>query len=115
MSQVVIDEALRVTPAALAHIEKMVTKRGGGIGMRLSVKTTGCSGKSYELMLIDETHTNDHVYPISEKLVICVDPQSYVYVVGTTIDYAREGINRKFIYLNPNEKASCGCGESFYA
>jgi iron-sulfur cluster assembly protein len=106
---------ISVTPAALKHIQEMLIKRGKGIGMRLMIKDTGCSGKTYKVELIDETSADDHVYPVADNIVIAVDSKSYIFVVGTTIDYVREKLSCKFVFNNPNEKASCGCGESFYA
>lgn len=109
-----INETLSVTPSAVSHIQKMLVRRGKGIGMRLAVKETGCSGKSYQMTLIDETQSEDHVYPIGENIVLCVDPKSYIYIVGTTVDFIRKRFEGKFVFHNPNEKASCGCGESFH-
>lgn len=106
-------DTLTATPSAIAHIKKMLTKRGSGIGMRLAVKDTGCSGKSYVVSLVDSTDEKDHVYSIEDNLIVCVDPYSYVFVSGTTIDYVRQGLNGKFMFHNPHEKNSCGCGESF--
>lgn len=107
------DQSLKVTPAALAHIKKMLAKQVGGIGMRLAIKETGCSGKTYQVSLIDKTEPNDHVFMQEDDLIICIDPKSFVFVCGTTIDYARQGLGGSFVFLNPNEKGSCGCGESF--
>lgn len=104
---------ITVTESALAHIKKMLAKRGSGIGLRLSIKDSGCSGKSYVLALIDETNADDHVYPAGENIVVCVDPYSYVFVSDTTIDYERTGLNGKLVFHNPHQKSSCGCGESF--
>lgn len=104
---------ITVTESALAHIKKMLTKRGSGIGLRLSIKDSGCSGKSYVVSLIDSTDEKDHVYSIGDNIVVCVDAYSYVFVSGTTIDYERTGLNGKLVFHNPHQKSSCGCGESF--
>jgi iron-sulfur cluster assembly protein len=111
-----VSENISATPAAVRHIEKMIAKRGSGAGMRLSVKNSGCSGKKYIVTLIDaaEIHSDDHIFPITSTLRICVDPVSFVTVAGTEVDYAKKGLNTCFIFNNPQEKASCGCGESFY-
>lgn len=115
-------EEISATPAAVSHIQKMIAKQGSGIGMRLSVKDSGCSGKKYIVALIhsEDIHADDHVYEINnnqnneENLKICVDPKSFIYTAGVVIDYIKKGLNGNFVFLNPNEKASCGCGESFY-
>jgi iron-sulfur cluster assembly protein len=107
---------LSVTPNALIHIKKQLAKRGSGIGMRLAVKDAGCTGKKYILDLIDESNTDDLIYSLDKEddLILCVDPLSYVFVAGTQIDYEKQGLNGKFVFHNPNEKAACGCGESFH-
>jgi len=110
--------AISVTPAAAAHIQKMLDRRGSGVGMRLRVENSGCSGKKYVVELIDEQdkHPDDKVYFLdnSATLILCVDPVSYAYVAGTQIDYEHKNLKGQFVYHNPNEKAACGCGESFY-
>ncbi len=113
------NEEISATPAAVLHIQKMIAKQGAGIGMRLSVKNSGCSGKSYVVALInqEDIRPDDHVYEVSnnnQTLKICVDPQSFVYTAGVVIDYVKKNLNGNFVFHNPNEKASCGCGESFY-
>lgn len=113
---------ISVTSAAVLHIQKMIAKQGGGIGMRLSVKDSGCSGKKYIVALInpDDIKSDDHVFDIAidinnkNHLKICVDPKSFVYTAGVVIDYVKKNLGGNFVFHNPNEKASCGCGESFY-
>lgn len=104
--------AITLTAAASAHLKKQLTKRGSGIGMRFGVKKSGCSGYAYTVDLIDEITSNDRVFAF-EELVVAVDVKSYPFLRGTEIDYVKEGINAHFKFNNPNEKASCGCGESF--
>lgn len=105
-----------VTSAALIHIKKQLAKRGSGIGMRLAVKDSGCSGKKYILDLIDQKNSDDLIYIIDklDNVLLCIDPQSYVYLAGTEIDYEKKGLTGHFVFHNPNEKAACGCGESFH-
>ncbi len=104
--------AITLTPKAAQHIESYLQKRGKGIGLRLGVRTTGCSGMAYKLEYVDDPDTGDQVYE-SHGVKIFVDAKSLPYVDGTELDYAREGLNEGFKFSNPNEKASCGCGESF--
>jgi iron-sulfur cluster assembly protein len=101
-----------LTAQAADHIEKYLTKRGKGLGLRLGVRTTGCSGMAYKLEYVDELATEDQVFE-SFGVKVVIDPKSLVYLQGTQLDYAREGLNEGFKFLNPNEKATCGCGESF--
>jgi iron-sulfur cluster assembly protein len=101
-----------LTTQAADHIEKYLTKRGKGLGLRLGVRTTGCSGMAYKLEYVDELATEDQVFE-SYGVKVVIDPKSLVYLQGTELDYAREGLNEGFKFLNPNEKATCGCGESF--
>jgi iron-sulfur cluster assembly protein len=109
-----MNPAISATPKAIEHIQKMLKKRGSGIGMRLSIKNSGCSGKKYIVSLIDEINPEDHIYELAQNIKIYVDANSFVYVAGTVIDYVKKGLNENFVFHNPNEKASCGCGESFY-
>jgi len=101
-----------LTAQAADHIEKYLQKRGKGLGLRLGVRTTGCSGMAYKLEYVDEQANEDQVFE-SFGVKVFIDPKSLVYLQGTELDYAREGLNEGFKFLNPNEKATCGCGESF--
>lgn len=101
-----------LTAQAADHIDKYLQKRGKGIGLRLGVRTTGCSGMAYKLEYVDEQTNEDQVFE-SFGVKVFIDPKSLVYLQGTELDYAREGLNEGFKFLNPNEKATCGCGESF--
>lgn len=107
------DPNITMTPAAIAHVVRFIEKRGSGVGLRLSISTTGCSGFAYVLDIIDAATEGDLESPINEKISVFVDPKALPYVKGTELDYIQEGINHKFIYRNPNEKGTCGCGESF--
>lgn len=104
--------AVTLTAQAAEHIEKYLSKRGKGLGLRLGVRTTGCSGMAYKLEYVDDPDTDDQVFE-SHGVKVFVDPKSLAYLDGTQLDYAREGLNEGFKFSNPNEKATCGCGESF--
>jgi iron-sulfur cluster assembly protein len=101
-----------LTAQAADHIDKYLQKRGKGLGLRLGVRTTGCSGMAYKLEYVDEQANEDQIFE-SFGVKVFIDPKSLVYLQGTELDYAREGLNEGFKFLNPNEKATCGCGESF--
>jgi iron-sulfur cluster assembly protein len=104
--------AITVTQAAADHIKNYLTKRGSGSGLRLGVKTSGCSGLAYVLEVCDEIQADDVLFEQRDVKVV-VDPKSLVYLDGTELDYVREGLNEGFKFQNPNEKNTCGCGESF--
>lgn len=101
-----------LSEAAARHITKYLAKRGKGIGIRLGVKTSGCSGMAYKLEYADATESEDMVFE-SQGLKILVDPKSLPYLDGTELDFVREGLNEGFKFHNPNAKNACGCGESF--
>ncbi|NYT82963.1 iron-sulfur cluster assembly protein IscA [Alcaligenaceae bacterium] len=104
--------AITLTQQAADHINRYLQKRGAGQGLRLGVRLTGCSGMAYKLEYVDEPKPDDQVF---EQLgvKVFVDPKSLPFIDGTELDYGREGLNEGFKFSNPNEKASCGCGESF--
>lgn len=104
--------ALTMTEKAAQHVQKSLEKRGKGVGLRLGVKTTGCSGMAYVMEYADDIAEHDQVFE-SQGIKIVVDPQSLVYIDGTELDYVREGLNEGFEFNNPNVKDQCGCGESF--
>jgi iron-sulfur cluster assembly protein len=101
-----------LTPAAARHVEKSLAKRGSGIGLRLAVKTSGCSGFAYALEFVDTVNPDDHCFDNHGTKVI-VDAKSLAMLDGTELDFVREGLNEGFKFNNPNAKNSCGCGESF--
>lgn len=107
------NEAVTLTQVAVDHLKLMLAKRGAGLGMRLSVKRTGCSGYGYVVDFIDEIQSDDHVFPLQDELVVVVDPKSLTLIKGTQIDFSRQGLNEMFSYSNPNQSGECGCGESF--
>jgi iron-sulfur cluster assembly protein len=104
--------AITMTEAAALHVANFLTKRGKGIGIRLGVKTSGCSGMAYKLEFADTADPEDQVFD-TQGLKIIVDPRSLPYIDGTELDYTREGLNEGFKFNNPNIKDQCGCGESF--
>lgn len=104
--------AITLTEAAARHVNKSLAKRGNGVGVRLGVKTTGCSGLAYKLEYVDEPEPEDLVFE-QHGVKVLVDPKSLAYIDGTELDYVREGLNEGFRFHNPNERDRCGCGESF--
>ncbi len=104
--------AVHLSPAAAKHVTKYLSKRGKGVGVRLGVKTTGCSGLAYQLEYVDDVSPEDLLFE-TEGIKLMIDPKSLAYLDGTTLDYVREGLNEGFKFNNPNERDRCGCGESF--
>ena len=104
--------AVTLTEAAARHVTRYMTKRGKGVGVRLGVKTTGCSGLAYKLEYADEFAPEDTVFE-GHGVKVLVDPKSLPYIDGTELDFVREGLNEGFKFHNPREKDRCGCGESF--
>lgn len=105
--------ALSMTTAAQQHVQRHLKHRGKGVGVRLGVRTTGCSGLSYVLEFVDQVAPEDVVYEFGDVLLV-VDPKSLAYLDGTQLDYVKEGLNEGFEFKNPNMKEECGCGESFH-
>lgn len=104
--------AITMTDAAADRVQRFLESRGKGLGLRLGVKTTGCSGMAYVMEFADELDEGDQVFE-DRGVKVIVDPKSLVYLDGTEVDYTKEGLNEGFKFVNPNEKDSCGCGESF--
>jgi iron-sulfur cluster assembly protein len=103
--------AVTLTEKAATHIKNYIEKRGKGVGLRLGVRTSGCSGMAYTLEFADEFNDTDNQFE-SFGVKVLVDPKSLVYLEGTELDFVREGLNEGFKFNNPNVKSSCGCGES---
>ena len=104
--------SISLTESAAQRVNTFLEKRGKGVGVRLGVKTTGCSGMAYTIEFADEVEDGDEVF--EEKGVkVIINPKSLVYLDGTELDFAKEGLNEGFKFNNPNEKDRCGCGESF--
>lgn len=104
--------AISLTEAAAEHVRRSLEKRGKGQGVRLGIKTTGCSGMGYVLEFVDELQDSDRVFE-SHGLKVVVDEDSLDFLDGTELDFVREGVNEGFKFNNPNVRGECGCGESF--
>ena len=104
--------AITLTENAAKHVSNFLARRGKGVGLRLGVRTTGCSGLAYKIEYADEIHPEDHRFD-SHGITVVVDPKSLPYLEGTELDFAKEGLNEGFKFNNPNVKDECGCGGSF--
>lgn len=106
--------AISMTDVARSHIAKQIEGRNSTtLGIRVGVKTAGCSGLSYVLEFVDQLEETDHVFNQGDFSLI-VDPKSFIYLDGTEMDFVKEGLNEGFEFKNPNVKNACGCGESFH-
>jgi iron-sulfur cluster assembly protein len=103
---------ITITEAAAKHVKTYLDNRGKGLGIRLAVRTSGCSGMAYEMEFVDELQEEDQVFE-GHGVKVVVDAKSLVYLDGTEVDFTREGLNEGFKFNNPNVKSECGCGESF--
>ena len=104
--------AITLTEKAANHVQGFLAKRGKGVGLRVGVRPSGCSGMAYKLEFVDAMNPEDHEFE-SYGVKVVVDPKSLPYIDGTELDYAREGLNEGFKFRNPKVKDECGCGESF--
>lgn len=104
--------AVSLSERAATHVATFLQKRGKGFGLRLGVRTSGCSGMAYKIEFVDDINEDDQVFECHGVKVV-VDTRSLPYLDGTELDYAREGLNQGFKFNNPNVKDQCGCGESF--
>ena len=104
--------SITMTPAAVDRVKSFLVNRGKGLGLRLGIKTTGCSGLAYVLEFVDGLNEDDEMFSI-ENVNIIIDAKSLVYLNGIELDFAKEGLNEGFKFTNPNAKGECGCGESF--
>lgn len=104
--------AITLTEVAAKRVKAFLENRGKGIGLRIGVQTTGCSGMAYVLEFVDDLNEDDHVFEDHEVKVI-VDTKSLVYIDGTELDFVKQGLNEGFEFNNPNVKSECGCGDSF--
>jgi iron-sulfur cluster assembly protein len=104
--------AVSLSESAARHVSNFIAKRGKGFGIRLGVKTSGCSGMAYKLEFVDHTEAEDLVFE-SHGVRVVIDPKSLAYLEGTELDFVKEGLNEGFKLNNPNVKDQCGCGESF--
>ncbi len=103
---------ITLTENAAQHVQNFMAKRGKGVGLRVGVRTTGCSGMAYKLEFADAVSEDDLKFE-SGGVTLLVDPKSLPYIDGMELDYTREGLNEGFKFNNPNVKSECGCGESF--
>ena len=103
---------ITLTENAAKHVAGFLSRRGKGLGLRVGVRTTGCSGLAYKIEYADEIRPDDHRFD-SRGITVVVDPKSLPYLAGTELDFARDGLNEGFKFNNPNVKDECGCGESF--
>ena len=103
---------IQLTELAAKKVSKTLEKRGKGLGLRVGVKTTGCSGLAYVLEYVDIPNTEDMSF-VSHGVHVFVDPKSLAYLNGLEMDWVREGLNEGFKFSNPNVRDECGCGESF--
>ncbi|MCP4271015.1 MAG: iron-sulfur cluster assembly protein IscA [Gammaproteobacteria bacterium] len=104
--------AISLTEPAVSRVKHFLENRGSGIGVRVGVTTTGCSGLAYLIEFVDEVNPDDEIIE-QDGVLIVVDKKSSVYLDGTEVDFVREGLNEGFQFNNPNQKGACGCGESF--
>ncbi|AQS38717.1 iron-sulfur cluster assembly protein IscA [Shewanella psychrophila] len=104
--------AITMTPAAAERVQSFLSNRGKGIGLRLGLKTSGCSGMVYVIEFVDELNDDDEVYEVADVKII-IDAKSFIYLQGIELDFVKEGLNEGFQFNNPNAKGECGCGESF--
>lgn len=104
---------ISVTQSAVKHIRKSIERRGKGLGIRIGLKKSGCSGYSYNLEYADYICEDDLDFIINKDLKLVINEKNYQYLDGLELDYGREGLNEGFKFNNPNVTAECGCGESF--
>lgn len=104
--------AISLTETAARHVQEQLNSRGHGLGIRVGITTTGCSGMAYVLEFVDKIDVGDEVFE-DQGVKIIVDPKSLVYIDGTEMDFVKQGVNEGFEFRNPNARGECGCGESF--
>jgi len=104
--------AISLTQSAATRVRSFLEKRGHGVGLRIGVRRTGCSGYAYMIDYADSVGADDIVFDHAGVKVI-VDPKSLDLIDGTEVDFVKDGLNEAFKFRNPNVKGECGCGESF--
>lgn len=105
---------ITLTESAAKKVKQQIEKRGKGLGISIGVRTTGCSGLAYKLEYVDNLPTNgNYMSYTSNDIIVIVDQKDLPYVSGLTMEWKRQGLNEGFDFINPKEKARCGCGESF--
>lgn len=105
--------AITMSDSAAKRVQTFLENRGKGVGLRLGVRTSGCSGMAYVLEFVDEITEEDTVFE-DKGVKVIIDPKSLVYLDGTELDFVKEGLNEGFKFNNPNVSSECGCGESFH-
>ena len=103
---------INITDTAASYVYNQITERGRGLGIRVGVKPSGCTGLSYILEFVDQVSPEDVVFE-EHGVKVFVDPKSLIYLDGTELDFVKEGFNSGLEFRNPNVSAECGCGESF--
>ena len=104
--------SMTMSDSAAQRVQAFLTNRGKGLGLRLGVRTSGCSGMAYVLEFVDEANDDDIVFE-DKGIKVIIDGKSLVYLDGTELDFVKEGLNEGFKFNNPNVSSECGCGESF--
>jgi len=104
--------AITLTDNAAQRMTDFLANRGSGLGVRLSVQTTGCSGLGYNMEFVDALNGDDTLFK-DKGVQLVIDAKSLIYIDGTEVDYQKDGLNEGFEFNNPNSKAECGCCESF--
>jgi iron-sulfur cluster assembly protein len=105
---------ITVTDSALHRVKDLLASRGKpSVGIRIGIRTKGCSGLSYALEYADEQNPLDEVMKI-EDVMILIDPKAIMFILGTEMDFVEEQMQSGFVFRNPNEKGRCGCGKSFH-
>ncbi|MCR4377251.1 MAG: iron-sulfur cluster assembly accessory protein [Rhodospirillales bacterium] len=105
---------INMTPAAVAQVKTLLASRGKpSVGVRIGVRTKGCSGLSYTLEFADEKNTFDEEMTV-DGVTVLIDPKATMFIIGTEMDYVEDKLESGFVFNNPNEKGRCGCGESFH-
>lgn len=106
--------AMTITEAAVGRVKELLAQRGKpALGIRLGIRTAGCSGLSYTLEFADEKGEYDELVE-QDGVKILIDPKAAMFLIGTEMDYVEEKLKSGFVFNNPNEKGRCGCGESFH-
>lgn len=106
-------QGIELSENAISHLKKELKKQSNAIGVRFSVKKTGCSGLSYVIDYAATSNDDDKCFVLNNDLTIYIDKKAYLYLRGLKVDFVTEGLNKKFIFENPNQTGQCGCGESF--
>lgn len=104
--------AITLTESAADRVRSYIGSRGKGMGLRLGIKKTGCSGFAYVVGYADDVEDGDVVFEDREVKIV-VDKESLTYIDGTKVDFVKQGLSEAFRFLNPNVQGECGCGESF--